>query len=214
MIDPDGMSAEGPPGCCDVVSTVKTVYHTLVKPLVKATDKAIIRLINAPGNYQLASQASTPQARAEAKNEFKGAVADVAVAVATDGLLSRGAATLKAAATADVSATVTTTTHSPSFIVDGSGQTFPVPSGATGPTPVINGAGNQTGVAFTGGEGGANGQVSTMRIMDPTPARGNSPGYPNGYVKYENNASPTPQAVNPTTGQTASKATTHYPIQN
>jgi uncharacterized protein RhaS with RHS repeats len=47
----------------------------------------------------------------------------------------------------------------PDFIVDSSGQAFPVPTGATGPTPVINKSGNQTGVAFTGGQGGANGKA-------------------------------------------------------
>ena len=32
--------------------------------------------------------------------------------------------------------------------------------------------------------------------MTPTPPRGNSPGYPNGYIKYENAKNPTPQAGN------------------
>jgi hypothetical protein len=97
----------------------------------------------------------------------------------------------------------------PNFVVDSGGQAFPVPAGATGPTPVINPAGNQTGVAFTGGQGGANGQVSTMRIMDATPARGASPGYPNGYVKYENASG---QGVNPYSGRTESNAQSHHPI--
>jgi hypothetical protein len=104
--------------------------------------------------------------------------------------------------------------HSPNFIVDGNDTAFPVPNGAVGPTPVINPSGNVTGSAFTGGEGGANGQVSTMRIMDPTPSRGASPGYPNGYIKYENSATPKAQGVNPTTGKPASNATSHYPINN
>ncbi len=84
--------------------------------------------------------------------------------------------------------------------------------GATGPTPVINPTGNQTGVAFTGGSGGANGQVSTMRIMNPTSPRGNSPGYPNGYIKYENSASPRPQGVDPYTGKTLPNSQSHFPI--
>lgn len=102
--------------------------------------------------------------------------------------------------------------QAPDFIVSPGGTAFPVPKGATGPTPVISPAGNQTGVAFTGGAGGANGKVSTMRIMNPTPARGNSPGYPSGYVKYENSASPRPQGVDPYSGKTQSNSTSHYPI--
>jgi len=104
-------------------------------------------------------------------------------------------------------------TAAPNFVVSPNGTAYPVPAGAQGPTPVINPAGNQTGVAFTGGSGGANGQVSTMRLMNPTPPRGNSPGYPNGYIVYQNNASPTPQLVNPLTGQTTSRALGHYPVQ-
>jgi RHS repeat-associated protein len=104
--------------------------------------------------------------------------------------------------------------NKPNFIVDNSGQVFPVPKGAKGPTPVINPSGKQTGVAFTGGQGGANGKVATMRIMNPTLPKGKSPGYPNGYIKYENAASPKPQGVNPQSGQTAPNAQSHYPINN
>ncbi len=57
-----------------------------------------------------------------------------------------------------------------------------------------------------------NGQVTTMRIMDPTPARGGSPGYPNGYIKYENSASPKPQGVDPYTGKTLPNSQSHFPI--
>lgn len=97
----------------------------------------------------------------------------------------------------------------PDFIVSPGGTAFPVPKGATGPTPVINPAGKQTGVAFTGGQGGANGQVSTMRVMDPTSARGASPGYPNGYIKYENAGR---QGVDPYSGKTLPNSQSHYPI--
>lgn len=97
----------------------------------------------------------------------------------------------------------------PNFIVSPGGTAFPVPSGASGPVPVINPSGRQTGVAFSGGEGGANGQVSTMRIMDPTPPRGSSPGYPNGYIKYENNMG---QGVDPYTGRTLPNSESHYEI--
>ncbi len=100
----------------------------------------------------------------------------------------------------------------PDFIVSPGGTAFPVPQGATGPTPVVNPSGNQTGVAFTGGSGGANGKVATMRIMNPTPARGKSPGYPNGYVKYENAASPKPQGVDPYSGKTLPNTQSHFPI--
>lgn len=100
----------------------------------------------------------------------------------------------------------------PDFVVSPGGTAFPVPNGATGPTPVLNPAGNQTGAAFTGGTGGTNGQVSTMRIMNPTPARGNSPGYPKGYIKYENSASPKPQGVDPYSGKTLPNSKSHFPI--
>ena len=100
---------------------------------------------------------------------------------ATSGTSAAGDFTLKSGPSSKLSADL----HSPDFIVDAGGQAFPVPSGATGPTPVINPAGKQTGVAFTGGTGGENGQVSTMRMMDATPPRGKSPGYPNGYIEYQ-----------------------------
>ena len=100
----------------------------------------------------------------------------------------------------------------PDFVVSPGGTAFPVPKGATGPTPVVNPAGNQTGAAFTGGAGGANGQVSTMRIMNPAPAKGNIPGYPNGYIKYENSASPKPQGVDPYSGKTLPNSQSHFPI--
>jgi hypothetical protein len=100
----------------------------------------------------------------------------------------------------------------PDFVVSPSGTAFPVPKGATGPSPVISPAGSQTGVAFTGGAGGANGQVSTIRLMNPTPARGNSPGYPNGYIKYENSAIPRPQGVDPYSGKTLPNSPSHFPI--
>ncbi len=99
----------------------------------------------------------------------------------------------------------------PTFIVDEAGQAFPVPAGATGPTPVRSPtSGEVAGQAFTGGHGGANGQVTTMRLMDPTPAKGKSPGYPDGYVKYTNDRG---QGVDPRTGKTGSHSDTHFPIK-
>jgi hypothetical protein len=63
---------------------------------------------------------------------------------------------------------------------------------------------NGNGFAYVGGKGG-NGlapNVSNVRIMDPTAAKGPSPGYPNGYVNFQNGANPTPQSVNPYSGKT------------
>ena len=97
----------------------------------------------------------------------------------------------------------------PDFIVSPKGTAYPVPKGAQGPKPVINPQGKQTGTAFTGGKGGANEQVDTMRIMDPTSPRGESPGSPKGYIKYENVKK---QGVNPYTGKTGSKPATHFDI--
>lgn len=98
---------------------------------------------------------------------------------------------------------------SPNFVVSPNGTVFPVPKGAVGPKTVINPSGKTTGTAFTSGRGGANGQVDTVRIMNPTPPRGKSPGYPNGYIKYENKSG---QGVNPYTGRTISNKNSHFPI--
>ena len=48
-----------------------------------------------------------------------------------------------------------------------------------------------------------------MRIMDPTPPRGASPGYPNGYIKYENMVG---QGVDPYTGKTLPNSRSHFPL--
>ena len=61
--------------------------------------------------------------------------------------------------------------NGPSFIVSPNGTVFPVPPGAVGPSPVLNRAGIQTGVAFTGGAGGANGQVRTRQEINFTRCR-------------------------------------------
>lgn len=53
-------------------------------------------------------------------------------------------------------------------------------------------------------------KVSTMRLMQPTPARGSSPGYPNGYIKYENKSG---QGVDPNTGKTLPNSQSHFPIR-
>jgi RHS repeat-associated protein len=98
---------------------------------------------------------------------------------------------------------------SPDFVVTPNGDVIPIPEGATGPVDVSNPAGKTTGFAYTGGNGGSNGQVSNVRIMDPTPPRGNSPGYPNGYVKYENKGL---QGVDPITGRTLPNSQSHFPL--
>lgn len=103
-----------------------------------------------------------------------------------------------------------TPTRTPNYIVTPNGTLYPVPPGAQGPSPVINPAGNTTGTAYTGGQGGANGQVCNIRIMNPTPPRGNSPGYPKGYIKYEN---PMGQGVDPYTGKTLPNSASHYPVE-
>jgi RHS repeat-associated protein len=107
------------------------------------------------------------------------------------------------------------TPKGPSFVVTPGGTAIPVPKGATGPTPVINPQGKTTGSAYTGGAGGANGKVDGVRIMNPVPARGNSPAYPNGYVVYQskpNAPGQKPQAVDPVSGKTVSRDKAHIPI--
>ncbi len=102
--------------------------------------------------------------------------------------------------------------YSPHFIVTPGGTAYPAPQGAVGPRPVINQSGNITGAAFVGGNGGSNRQVTTMRIMNATQPKGNSPGYPDGYIRYTNSASPRPQGVDPVTGKTLPNTAGHYPI--
>ena len=46
-------------------------------------------------------------------------------------------------------------------------------------------------------------------MMHPTTARGRSPGYPHGYITYQNAGK---QGVNPYTGQTGPRDETHFPI--
>ena len=100
-----------------------------------------------------------------------------------------------------------TVNRAPDFVVTPNGDAIPVPKGASGPVDVVNPAGKTTGFSYTGGSSGANGQVSNVRIMDPTPPRGNSPGYPNGYVKYENKGL---QGVDPVTGRTLPNSQSHF----
>ncbi|MFE9274935.1 polymorphic toxin-type HINT domain-containing protein [Paenibacillus glucanolyticus] len=99
--------------------------------------------------------------------------------------------------------------NSPNFVVTPKGDAIPIPKSATGPNPVVNPKGNVTGQSYNGGQGGANKQVDSVRIMDPTPPRGNSPGYLGGYIKYENKAQ---QGVDPITGRTIPNSKSHIPL--
>jgi hypothetical protein len=100
--------------------------------------------------------------------------------------------------------------HNCDFIVTPKGEAIPVPEGATGPTV----ARNNKGFVFDGGSGGngLDSRVSGVRVMDPTPAKAPSPGYPNGYVSYFNASG---QTVHPNTGQTLSKSDPmwHIPLE-
>nr|MBF6590139.1 hypothetical protein [Ktedonobacterales bacterium] len=88
----------------------------------------------------------------------------------------------------------------PDFVVTPKGDVIAVPDG-TQYTDVVNNQGNTTGYGYVGGSGGKGMSAATdgVRIMDPTPPRGGSPGYPDGYVRYQNAGR---QAINPYTGQT------------
>jgi hypothetical protein len=72
-----------------------------------------------------------------------------------------------------------------------------VPQDAIGPMPVHTGKG----VQYAGGSGGhgLDPRVSNVRIMDPTPPRGRSLGYPGGDVSYSHSRG---QTVHPYTGRT------------
>jgi RHS repeat-associated protein len=101
----------------------------------------------------------------------------------------------------------------PLIVVSPGGDAIPVPNGASGPAPVVNPQGNTTGFGYTGGSGGygMDPRVTDVRVMDPTPARGSSPGYPNGDVTYQNQNG---QGVNPQTGRTVSNSdpSRHIPL--
>jgi hypothetical protein len=81
------------------------------------------------------------------------------------------------------------------------GEAVPIPKGETGPTSTANGKGYQ----YQGGSGGSglSPKASNVRVMDPTPAKGPSPGHPGGYVNYTNSGG---QSINPFTGNTVGKA--------
>ena len=109
----------------------------------------------------------------------------------------------------ELGAVASVNAKTPDFIVTPRGEAIAVPVGSSGPVDVINPSGSRAGSAYVGGHGGLNGQVSSVRIMDPTPARGRPPGYPGGYVKYENALG---QGVDYITGRTLSNAKSHIPL--
>lgn len=86
-----------------------------------------------------------------------------------------------------------------------------LPSGAVGPVANVNSSGAVTGILFEGGSGGANGQVTSIRIMNPTEPAGRSPGYPNGYISYGNGQEPK-QNVDPYLGETLPRTGSHFPL--
>ena len=98
-------------------------------------------------------------------------------------------------------------TTGPDFVVTWQGDAIPIPQQATGPTPVRNGKGFQ----YTGGSGGHGFDPRTahVRIMDPTPPRGTSAGYPAGYVSYSNARG---QPIEPYTGRTLSRRDARWHI--
>lgn len=104
--------------------------------------------------------------------------------------------------------------RSTDFVVTPRGEAIPVPTGAKGPVSIVNKQGNTKGFGYIEGAGGPglDPRVSDVRIMDPTPAKGASPGYPGGYVVYQNKAG---QGVNPATGQTVPKSdpSRHIPLK-
>jgi RHS repeat-associated protein len=112
------------------------------------------------------------------------------------------------------SSTAGTTGGAPDFVVTPKGEVIAVPKGSKGPIDVVNPQGKTTGFAFIEGSGGPglDKRVTSVRIMDPTTPKGSNPGYPGGYVKYQNAAG---QAVDSTTGKTVSNADpkAHIPLE-
>jgi RHS repeat-associated protein len=98
------------------------------------------------------------------------------------------------------------------FAASENGEVFPIPRGAT-----IGPAASGRGIVYRGGPGGPalNDRVTGLRIMDPTPPKGPSPGFPGGYANYGRETPGQPwQSVNPFTGRTISKNDPwwHWPI--
>jgi RHS repeat-associated protein len=126
----------------------------------------------------------------------------VGAAVGTEAMVAKTAASETGAAAETVAPRINVLPSSGNrFVVSPGGDAIIVPRGASGPVPIINQGGRTTGFGFTGGSGGLglDSRVSNVRIMDAMLPRGPSPGYPAGYVNYQNIGG---QSVNPFTGQT------------
>jgi hypothetical protein len=91
----------------------------------------------------------------------------------------------------------------PRFIAPSDGPAIEIPPGYVGRV-ADNGRGQVWQLP------GSTGNANSVRIMDPTPPSGPSPGYPNGYVRIMN---PHGQPIDPATGRPGSKATSHIPIK-
>jgi RHS repeat-associated protein len=185
--DPDGRQERAAERHADSVASDPAAYNTF-GPAALVLTYAIIR--------------ATPVVGPAAASLMSGAI--------DSAQQSRALPAPTAAASTSAAVAAPAPASSPNFVVSSNGTAFPVPPGSTGPSPVKNPGGKQTGVAFTGGAGGANRQVATMRMMDPTPPRGGSPGYPAGYIKYENAGK---QGVDPYSGKTLPNSKSHFPIK-
>jgi hypothetical protein len=158
----DQTNGQAPPAVQGVINTANELndYAASAMPAIDAVD----------ATAQLASLVPIGEAGVPASMGMA-AARDFSTAAFDSRINSADNFSLTAAPTQEISPAplVSPQSNTPSFIVDQSGTAFPVPKGASGPEPNLNPAGIQTGVKFTGGSGGANGQVSTMRLMDPTP---------------------------------------------
>jgi RHS repeat-associated protein len=207
--DPDGH-------CCERlkqfarsvgVGAAKYLYNSAAtNPLIPASAKEGGLGMDIAGNQTLA----TPNGVGENIGYYGTPVAMAAAGIVTDAAFG-GSVSVTAV---EAPAVEVQSVSSPSFISMPSGDVVPVPEGATGPTPVVNGSGNTTGFQYQGGSGGNGMDAKTtgVRVMDPTPARGASPGYPNGNASYNNTSG---QTVNPQSGQTVPRSdpSAHIPLK-
>ncbi len=93
------------------------------------------------------------------------------------------------------------------FVVSKKGTVYPGPAGVSGPKVANNGKG----VVFEG-KPATPGGPSMLRIMEPRPAIGNAPAYPNGVVVYgKRHANGTEQNVKPD-GKSGSRNDVHIPF--
>jgi RHS repeat-associated protein len=149
---------------------------------------------NFVGKDVLQPSNSTQQAAANVmKNDVGPAVAIIAPFVTGEGAVAEP----EMAPTPQVAPPLAT-----DFVVTPQGEAIPIPDGASGPLPT-----KASGMQYQGGSGGKgmDDQVSGVRIMDANDNQG-------ARVSYNNAQG---QKVNPTTGQTVSKAdpSAHIPLK-